>query len=165
MLLVDMTGIQTKKGTRGYSESIFLMGPVSFTRRGTGGIAPRKHTGVADENDHLTDPVVLVESKTEENERPVVRLFRDAINNVYVVAIAMKKSTMDIIGILKDTHFIMIGCEGSHPFIICNECKYDNSDGSGPEVFENVKWAELDAKTLVGLAKRLFEEFSQDDYH
>lgn len=83
-----------------------------------------------------------------------------------VIAIGYKGEFIcEMIGLAdvqKKIHLVL-GCDYAHPFIICNQFYYANSDGSGPDLI--IDKDKFTSRLLVDLLKAHFTEFCDDHPH
>jgi hypothetical protein len=59
--------------------------------------------------------------------------------------------------------YVFLGCLCGHPYLATNEFTYDNSDGSGPSLIEEIK--KYDVQILLKYLKKYYKEFILDKYH
>lgn len=58
-------------------------------------------------------------------------------------------------------HYIIVGVIAAHPMIETSYVRYENSDGSGPDLFDHLN----DPKVLVKNLIKYYHEFLNDEYH
>lgn len=62
--------------------------------------------------------------------------------------------------LITDTEYVVVGVYEGHPFIETKHVIYENSDGSGPDLFDKIE-----AKLLASNLIRYYNEFLNDEYH
>lgn len=63
--------------------------------------------------------------------------------------------------LITDTEYVVVGIFEGHPLLETKYVSYGNSDGSGPDLFDD----DLDAKILANNLIRYYNEFLNDEYH
>ena len=63
-----------------------------------------------------------------------------------------------------NARYIVLGDSGSHPFMVTNNFIYGNSDGSGPDITQEMN-DDYTAGNILAMMTKYFKEFASDDYH
>ena len=73
---------------------------------------------------------------------------------------------LEMFGAINDEpeKYTFLGNIGSHPFIVSNYFRYDNSDGSGPNIIGDLR-KDYSANNILQVMKRYYDSFCGNSYH
>lgn len=91
--------------------------------------------------------------------------FQSADETVSLTAIDCEYEDMygQFLILITDSEYVVVGVYEGHPFIETKHVIYGNSDGSGPDLFDDID--KIDAKLLASNLIRYYNEFLNDEYH
>jgi hypothetical protein len=115
----------------------------------------------------LTIDWVKIEEINKEDEFSVFKsiTFQSDDGNASLTAIDCEYEDMygQFLILITETEYVVVGVYEGHPFIETKHVIYDNSDGSGPDLFEDIK--KIEPKLLASNLIRYYNEFLNDEYH
>lgn len=66
---------------------------------------------------------------------------------------------------ITEEFFVIVGINGSHPFVETPYVRYCNSDGSGPDIFEGTSLEDPDPQRFASNLVKYYHGFIRDKYH
>ena len=76
------------------------------------------------------------------------------------------QKTIQMFGLIdtETDEYVFVGCLDAHPFVRTNKFLYDNSDGSGPELDEELE-QDYSAENLLETMQKFYGDFCKNKFH